>query len=378
MGMLARRGVATVGSLAAALVATGIPGRTWHVALTSWRGLPLVPAFVPRVGHGLMLRPAARAGLTSVASSPEQFAITRELLKAQDDKTSNAVIQCLQDDQCFMELAAKELEGILRRDAEDGRKLSAGVAEAIEKGLLPGDLDPPPYAQIDASGKTADEVASEIIAKLPEDSGCVVVLVGLSGTGKGTTADKIKKRVENAVVWSNGNCFRSLTLLAVKHCEDILGLDGFDAACLTSENLAAWSKMIEFVVDDNKFDIRISGLGIDVRVSETANTLLKEPRVSRNIPAVAEKSQGEVVRFASEAVQRMGEAGTVVIVEGREQTLNFIPSPYRFCLVLSDTSVLGKRRAAQRIAAAAATRLVEAADVQGAIRAAMLELTSAA
>merc|ERR1719277_380601 len=119
--------------------------------------------------------------------------------------------------------------------------------------------------------------------------------------------------------------------------------------------------MLEFDSFDGKFDIRINGLGLDLRVSQIANTLLKEPRVSRNIPAVAKETQGEVVRFAGEAVRKMGEAGTVVLLEGREQPLNFIPSPYRFCLMMSDTSVIGARRAAQRIAAAAVARI----DAQG-------------
>jgi len=372
MSSLVRRGPAAVGSFTALLIATSVPGRAWLILPTAWRGLRSAAVPVRNIVYRQTLREAVRAGATTAA---KPSAITEELLKVQDDKTSDAVIECLKDNQCFMELAARELDGIITRDAEDGEKLAAGVAEAIEKGLLPGDLDPPRYEQIDGLGKTADEVASEIIAKLPEGSGCVVVLVGLSGTGKGTTADKIMKRTKNAIAWSNGNCFRSLTLLAVRHCE-ANGLDGFDVACLTPENLAAWSKMIKFVHDNGKFDIRIKGLGIDVLVFETANTLLKEPRVSRNIPAVAEKSQGEVVRFASEAVQKMGEAGAVVIIEGREQTLNFISSPYRFCLALSDTSVLGKRRAAQRIAAIAASRLVGGADVMEAIHAALVELTA--
>ena len=45
-----------------------------------------------------------------------------------------------------------------------------------------------PYSKIDVLGKTADEVAQEIITKLGADfTGGVLVLVGLSGTGKGTT-----------------------------------------------------------------------------------------------------------------------------------------------------------------------------------------------
>ena len=40
-------------------------------------------------------------------------------------------------------------------------------------------------------------------------------------------------------------------------------------------------------------------------------------------------------------------------MEGREQTLNYIPTKHRFNLVLSDQSLIGKRRAAQRLMATA-------------------------
>eukprot|EP00408_Alexandrium_pacificum_P014459 CAMPEP_0171224060 /NCGR_PEP_ID=MMETSP0790-20130122/36093_1 /TAXON_ID=2925 /ORGANISM="Alexandrium catenella, Strain OF101" /LENGTH=305 /DNA_ID=CAMNT_0011690043 /DNA_START=75 /DNA_END=992 /DNA_ORIENTATION=- len=302
-------------------------------------------------------------------------AITMEILSAQDDKTSTAVIECLKDEPAFVEFAKKEMDGIIKRDAEDGDKLAAGVQQAIDKGVLPKDLEPPKYEQIDVLGKTADQVAEEIIAKLPKGEGCVVILVGLSGTGKGTTVDKIKAKVPNASTWSNGNCFRSLTLLAATHCEQC-GKDKFDPDCLTPENLAAWAGMLEFGKFGEKFDIRVSGLGLDVKVSEVANTLLKEPRVGANIPTVAEKTQGEVVKFAGDAVQAMGKAGTVVLLEGREQTLNFIPSPYRFCLTMSDTTVIGQRRAAQRIAGVAGKRAKEGDDLVAALRESLAEVAA--
>merc|ERR1712203_191397 len=99
-----------------------------------------------------------------------------------------------------------------------------------------------------------------------------------------------------------------------------------------------------------------------------ANTLLKEPKVGKNIPTVAKETQGEVVKFAGDAVQKMGAAGTVVLLEGREQTLNFIPSPYRFCLMMSDTSVIGERRAAQRIGADALKNIKDGEDVPAAVK----------
>jgi len=300
-------------------------------------------------------------------------ALTAELLKAQDDKTSGVVIDFLKDDATFQELSKQELAAIVERDNDDGEKLQAGVDQAVKKGVLPADLTPPTYEQIDVMGKSADQVADEIIAKLPQEGGCVMILVGLSGTGKGTTVDKIKAKIPNASTWSNGNCFRSLTLLAATYCEQ-QGKDSFDPACLTAENLASWAGMLEFNKFDDQFDIRVNGLGLDVRISQVANTLLKEPKVSKNIPTVAKETQGEVVKFAGDAVQKMGESGTVVLLEGREQTLNFIPSPYRFCLTMSDTTVIGARRAAQRIAAVAAPKAAEGTDPQEAVKAALAEV----
>lgn len=77
------------------------------------------------------------------------------------------------------------------------------------------------------------------------------------------------------------------------------------------------------------------------------------PKVSRNIPTVAKVTQGEVILFAADAIRQMGEAGMVVLLEGREQTVNYVRTPLRFTLTLSDDTLIGKRRAAQRLGAAA-------------------------
>jgi len=301
------------------------------------------------------------------------MALTAEVLKHQDDVTSAAVIELLKEDPVFVDFAKKELEQIIARDNEDGEKLQHGVDVAIKNGVLPADQAPPEYEQVDVLGKTADQVAGEILAKIPQDKGCVMILVGLSGTGKGTTVDKLKAKLPNAQTWSNGNCFRSLTLLAAEYCKQN-GKTEFDPAVLTAENLASWANMLEFGKFGDKFDIRINGLGLDVKVSEVANTLLKEPMVAKNIPTVAKETQGEVVKFAGDAVQQMGEAGTIVLLEGREQTLNFIPSPYRFCLMMSDTSVIGERRAAQRLAADAVGKLKDGDDAAEVVKASLTSL----
>jgi len=302
--------------------------------------------------------------------------LTMDVLKAQDDKTSGAIIEFCKDNATFQALAKKEMDQIIARDNEDGEKLQAGVNEAIKKGVLPADLTPPTYTNVEVQGKDAGTVADEIIAQLPKEGGCVMVLVGLSGTGKGTTVDKLKAKLPKATTWSNGNVFRSLTLLAATHCEQEQK-GGFDPAVLTAENLSKWVGMLEFNNYDGKFDIRINGLGMDVKVSDVANTLLKEPKVATNIPVVAKETQGEVVKFAGDAMKKMGEAGAVVLVEGRQQTLDFIPSQYRFCLTMSDPTVIGARRAAQRIAADVAGKIKDGDDVGAVVNASVDAISKA-
>merc|ERR1712048_1139669 len=100
----------------------------------------------------------------------------------------------------------------------------------------PAEVKVEPTKQVSVTGKSADAVADEIIAALGDapSKGCIMTLQGLSGTGKGTTVAKLKEKLPNAQTWSNGNIFRSLTLLAVTWSEK----EGCDLKdCLTPEKL---------------------------------------------------------------------------------------------------------------------------------------------
>ena len=65
--------------------------------------------------------------------------------------------------------------------------------------------------------------------------------------------------------------------------------------------------------------MEIEGYGLSCLVSEVANTILKEPKVGKNIPTVAKMTQGEVVGFAAAAAEAMRADGMNVLMEGREQ-----------------------------------------------------------
>lgn len=277
--------------------------------------------------------------------------MTKDILLAEDDRTSNTVICLFQYHQDFIHLSKAETDDIMGRDKDDDEKLAIGINFAKGKDVIPKDVEVEPTKVIDVMGRTADNVAAEIITALGDapSKGCIMVLQGLSGTGKGTTVSKLQATLPKAHSWSNGNLFRSLTLLAVTYCEQN-GIN-FRAEVLTQERLAEFMGMLSFDKFDGQFDIKITGLGMDYLVSKIANTVLKEPRIGKNIPTVAQFTQGEVINFAAAATAKMSADGYNVLMEGRAQTLNFVRTPHRFELMLKEPLIIGMRRAAQRMVA---------------------------
>lgn len=84
--------------------------------------------------------------------------------------------------------------------------------------------------------------------------------------------------------------------------------------------------------------------------------------------------KGEVILFAAAAVETMGKDGLFVLLEGREQTVNYVRTPFRFILELSDPSLIGKRRAAQRLMADALKKVGEGGEVLPVLDASLAEM----
>ena len=172
--------------------------------------------------------------------------LTLELLAKSDARSTNAIIDAFAADSLFASFAAKETSQILERDSEDAEKLAAGIRQAVARGVLPANPPVEPLTSIDVLGKDVDTVCSVMISKLgdaPSD-GCVMVLSGLSGTGKGTTVAALQAALPRAVTWSNGNVFRALTFLALEHCE--ASGTTLSERVLTPELLAALLRRLEF------------------------------------------------------------------------------------------------------------------------------------
>ena len=159
----------------------------------------------------------------------------------------------------------------------------------------------------------------------------LIVGCGCSGTGKGTTVQRLSEQLPNTVTWSNGNIFRSVTLLAATWSEQN---EKPLSEALTADNLKTFMGMLSFGQFDGVWTTRINGLGVDALISDIQNTVLKGPKVSEpvsscpktelsvvicqvgaNIPTVAQEIQGEVVAFASGAIEQMSNGGLNVLLE---------------------------------------------------------------
>jgi len=323
--------------------------------------------------QGISAEDRARIASALAGGGAAAAAVTAEVLSKQNSETSQAILTAYAQNPLFQSISERLTKEIMQRDKEDGDKLGNGITKAVDKGVLPATVDVEPTKKVGVSGKSADAVADEIISALGDapSKGCVLILQGLSGTGKGTTVAKLKEKLPKAQTWSNGNIFRSITLLAVTWAEQ----EGktLDEA-MAPDKLKEFCAMLEFNKfggEDSAFDVKIEGLGMKHFVSEVEKTVLKDSKVAKNIPTIAEVTQGECILFVSDALNKMSAAGINVLVEGREQTLNHIRSPHRFELVLDDNNIIGKRQAALQVGGKAWDEVKSATADQAAVDAAI-------
>ena len=296
-----------------------------------------------------------------LAAVPAQLSFS--VLRQSDATATSAIIEAFGSLPSFVGFAKAETADILARDAEDSEKLAAGIAHAVSTGVLLANPAVEPTTTIDVLGKSVNEVTSAITKALGDapSAGCIFVLSGLSGTGKGTVVAKLQQTLPRAIAWSNGNVFRAITLLVLEHCA-ATGVE-FSESVLTPELLASCFSKLEFGKVGSTFDTKIKVSESEtLLVSEVQNTKLKEPRIGKNIPTVAKMTQGGVVKFAAGAAEAMRADGMNVLIEGRSQTLDYIRTPHRFELTLSDPAVIGMRRAAQRMMGEALSKLAKVAE----------------
>ena len=311
---------------------------------------------------------------------PEPPNLSYETLLMQDYRTISTIIRLLEESDLFADVSEEEARAIIHHEGEEEHKLAEAIQISIKKNILPswrkgevGDDDDdndvivdggeefaPSYMEIDVIGKTPDAVAEIILSDMEEAAaakGGVVVLCGLPGAGKGSTLAALKSRLPTAIMWGNRNIFKAITHLAMTWC-DLFQIEEFDAEqALTESNIKGFMRMLKFAEKPSpendcgyEWDIRVKGLGLDFWVSEASATFLNSAAINMNTPTVAQQTQGDVIQFAAEALKIMGDDGYVVLFEDYQIIVDYVPTPFRYLLTVSDTTVLGQRRSAKRLA----------------------------
>lgn len=164
---------------------------TFHRLTSVFTKKVLVLPIVSQQARYSMTKGTETATAATTSTKKLKMTITKELLQKQNAETSNALIEYWKDSATFGSLAKYEGDLTIQRDQEDAVKLEKGIEFAKEKGVIDPDFVPEPYVKLDVLGKTPDTVATEIIEKTKSNDeskssseGSVIVLCGLSGTGK--------------------------------------------------------------------------------------------------------------------------------------------------------------------------------------------------
>lgn len=246
----------------------------------------------------------------------------------------------------FQQLSKFESVSLMQRDIEDEEKLALGIKQAVEEGYLQPVIFKSPYRPINVDDKSVGTIADDIMQQLgsPDRAkGNSIVLAGISGIGKGTTVKELSKRIPNSYIWSNGTIFRTI---AWQYQEHYPGLPLEQVGNFAEQVLA--DIYIQF--DYNRLRIHLKKPESINCITDLQDNIPRSPKLERLVPLVAQRTQGQVINFTKRIIDRLDQKGRCLILEGRKATLDYIPSPYRFELIADDLTVLGKRRAAQKIA----------------------------
>ena len=161
------------------------------------------------------------------------------------------------------------------------------------------------------------------------DKDKIISITGISGTGKSTTAEKLKKEL-GAVKFSMGEIFRYLTYLKIKNTKSKIDFKEI-------------IKNMHYKMESGSLNLFDSNLNI----TKSLKKELRLAKIDTGVPETASITQELVLGFmAKEISQLTKQTNKKIIMEGREFTLDFIPSDLRINLV-ADARTRAKRRTVQ-------------------------------
>jgi cytidylate kinase len=248
----------------------------------------------------------------------------------------------------YKQQVAHETAAIISRDKNDRamldeqRRLFPDSDQVLAKSILIN------VDKMDASDALI--FMEERIAKKAGVLGRLVIMYGLSGTGKGTLSGMLSKKLAKGVHFSNGDIFRALTyLIRLESMEKESSFDYY-LGMLTPERVESLLARIQYQSSANGVDYTIKkGPFESVMLSNIRNSALKT--LSPLVPLVATRFPQEVIRFSKLVVDDMLNRGMDVVLEGREDTIYHYEADQQFELKLENKEIIGERRVVQRVLA---------------------------
>lgn len=258
------------------------------------------------------------------------------------------IITSLSELPLFSKLSQLELRALLLRDQKDRQTLEAGVEYSITQRHLESLAAIPSYTPIIVDGKSVGTIAEEIVGKIEQDGGLngnPLIISGLSGVGKGATVNKLREIIPESVVWSNGTIFRLLAWHYLQKYPSVKleEMGDISSVLLGSTEIHINSRQIDILLQDgNGNRVPLSAIQKDLR--STA--------VEAFVPEIAGVTQGPVINFTNRNITNLATDGFHPIIEGRVPSTHYVGTnnAHRFELVMQDETVLGERRAAQKVA----------------------------
>lgn len=217
---------------------------------------------------------------------------------------------------------AAQAEELRALESEARRR---GIELAVEKKLLPANIDVEPVQTVDLAGG-ADASAAEILTELAGvgDAGCVVVLQGEASDAKAAVVAELRGKLQRVEVWKMNTFYRAMTFMLLTFSEQ-MGQDLRDVL-QRPEMLAAGIEMIDEMGEGKSIGAMADQAEAMMSMSSDAS------KIEENLPLSIEYGQGEVINFVKSSLDKIAGNGMTILLDGEEETLRYLRTPHRFQL----------------------------------------------
>ncbi len=216
---------------------------------------------------------------------------------------------------------------LIKRDLEDAEISRNNKANLLEKGMTV--VKPKRFVTVDTGVIVGIENVVRHITEQILKNDQIISLQGLSGVGKSSTAKALKHSI-NGLSFSFGEIFRYLTYKHYLH-----GLDDFGEIMEPIYYRQIENNLCLYCAEEN--------------ITRGLSRHLTDPILVSKVPSVAAQTQDLAIRFVKKEIERIGsETNCMIVIEGRDFTLDFLPCDLRIELY-ADPMIRAKRRLHQNI-----------------------------